>query len=124
MPRQLALQAAGQPAPPTTNGVFLIDTGASNTNVDPTLLAPLQLQPTGSIQVHTPSTNGAPVVCNQYDVELAIGSPNGPPFTIAALPVTEASLITQGIAGLLGRDVLSRCTLIYNGVLQMYTLCY
>jgi hypothetical protein len=88
------------------------------------LLTPLQLQPTGVIQVHTPSTNGAPVSCNQYDVQLAIGSPNGAPFNIDALPVTESNLAGQGILGLIGRDVLSRCTFIYNGVTGQYILCY
>ncbi|WP_082725435.1 aspartyl protease family protein [Burkholderia sp. RF4-BP95] len=124
VPRQAALTAAGVALPAPTQGIFLIDTGASHTSVDPSLLAPLKLQPTGTIPVHTSSTNGAPVSCNQYDVELAIGAPNGLPFTVPALPVTEANLAAQGIFGLIGRDVLSRCTFIYNGVTGLYTLCY
>lgn len=124
VPRQQALIAAGIALPPLSTGLFLIDTGASHTVIDPTLLAPLQLTPTGIVQVHTPSTNGAAVNCNQYDVELAIHSPNGAPFDVPALAITESSVAAQGIAGLIGRDVLSRCQLYYNGVIGHYTLSY
>ncbi|MGX6566831.1 aspartyl protease family protein [Cupriavidus necator] len=124
-PRSQALQAAGQPVPPAVRGKFLIDTGASGTCIDPQLLAPLNLNPTGKVGVHTPSTNGTAHQLNQYDVQLLIPAPNGQvPFIIPALPIMESSFAAQGISGLIGRDVLAKCVLVYNGPISLYTLTY
>jgi hypothetical protein len=125
IPKQGALKAAGMVVPQPVTGNFLIDTGASGTCVDATLIAKLGLTPTGSINIHTPSTNGASHVCNQYDAMIFIpGAANVGGFLIDALPILEANLIPQGIDGLIGRDILDRCTLIYNGSLKVCTIAY
>jgi hypothetical protein len=102
----------------------LIDTGASGTCVDTTLLAPLGLTPTGSVPVQTPSTNGVPVQCPQYDVMLIIPGAGGVPLTFQAFPVLCTDFSTQGISGLIGRDVLALCSLFYNGVTGQYNLSF
>lgn len=125
IPRQTAMQKAGLPVPPYVSGTFLLDTGASGTCVDPTLVLPLGLSPTGSCQMQTPSTAGNAVTCNLYDVSLYIpGNAGTQGFLIEALPVLETSLSAQGIDGLIGRDVIDRCTFVYNGSAGMYTLAY
>ncbi|WP_155518296.1 hypothetical protein [Ralstonia solanacearum] len=103
----------------------MIDTGASCTVVDAGLVAPLGLTPTGQMSAHTPSTNGVPHRCNQYDVQLIIPSGTGqPPFWIQAIAVMETNLAAGGISGLIGRDVLSRCVLVYSGSSNLYILSY
>jgi hypothetical protein len=124
-PRQQALKAAGLSLPPPTNGVFLVDTGASNTVIDPSLIGPLGLSPTGTIMCHTPSTGGAALPFNQYDVLLFLPGPaGGAGWLIPALPVMESALSAQGIMGLIGRDVLDRAMLVYNGPAGHFTLAY
>lgn len=124
VPRMHALTAAGQTLPPGTTGTFLLDTGASCTCVDPSLLAPLGLQPTGRVLISTPSTAGQPHNCNQYDVSIFIpGAPSGG-HIVPALAVVETHLSSQGIDGLIGRDVLDNCTFIYNGTAKYFTLAY
>ena len=118
------MAAAGQTPPPSVPVTLLIDTGASSTCLDPTAIASLALTATGTVQIQTPSTGGAAHCCNQYDISLIIPSPAGAPHFIDALPIIEASLRPQGIDGLLGRDVLARCILFYNGPLLGYTLAY
>jgi predicted aspartyl protease len=73
--RAQALTAANQPIPPTQNIRALIDTGASGTCIDPMVFKALQLQPTGSIPMLTPSTGQTPVDADTYDVAIMI--PNG-----------------------------------------------
>lgn len=125
MPRIQALQAAGQPIPPPAKGTFLIDTGASCTCVDPALLAGLGIQPTGRVAIGTPSTAGVPHMCDQYDISIIIpGAPNGGAHVIGAIPVVETHLQSQGIDGLIGRDVLKDCTLIYNGTGGHFAIAY
>ena len=124
-PRQRALLAAGKTVPSGVTGQFLVDTGASLTCVDPGLIKPLNLQPTSAAMIHTPSTNGQAQACFQYDAMLFIpGSNPGQGYIIDAIPIIETELKSQGIDGLLGRDILSRCTLIYNSSLAMFTLAY
>ena len=125
IPRQNALAAAGMPIPPLVQGQFLIDTGASSSCVDSGLIAKLGLTPTGSVNIHTPSTNGVTHSCNQYDVMLFIpGENSGTGCLIEAIGVIETSLSTQCIDGLIGRDLLDRWTCVYNGSANMFTICY
>jgi hypothetical protein len=123
-PRQQALVASGQPVPPAQRLAFLIDTGASGTCVDPAAIVSLNLSPTGTALIQTPSTGSTPHSCNTYDVSLTVPSPSGLPLLLPALPIIESQLKLQGIDGLLGRDVLAKCTLFYNGPLAGYTLAY
>ena len=62
---------------------------------------------------------------NQYDVGVAIfSSPNEAPLVIPLLSVAELPLANQGFEALIGRDVLSRCVLVYNGKVDQYTLAF
>jgi len=65
-------------------------------------------------------------MANQYDVSLMIGasSPLEPPLFLPNVPVLEAALRHQGIDALIGRDVLGRCVLNYNGTTGFFTLAY
>jgi predicted aspartyl protease len=103
----------------------LVDTGASCTCVDPTVLDGLALTPTGSVSVNTPSTGTTPHESYQYDVALVIPAPNGTPLVFQTIPVVAASLLAaQGFHALIGRDILSRCFFAYNGELGFFTLAY
>jgi hypothetical protein len=125
LPRLQALNQAGLPIPPGATGTFLVDTGASCTCVDPALIVNLGLQPTGSVHVQTPSTQGQPHSCDQFDISIFIPSSTATiGHLIPAIPIVATHLQSQGIDGLIGRDVLKDCTLIYNGTAGMFTIAY
>ena len=125
IPRRTALTSAGLDVPPFAQGQFLIDSGASCSCVDSGLIEKLGLTPTGSVSIHTPSTNGVAHSCNQYDVMLFIaGTDATTGCFIDAVGVVETSLAPQGIDGLIGRDLLDRWTCIYNGAIKLFTICY
>lgn len=121
-----ALVAAGQTIPPPQSVQGLVDTGASGTCVDPLVFAALQLQPTGAVPMLTPSTGATPALADTYDVSVSIlTSPGLPPLQIANMPVSASELfVAQGFHVLVGRDILKRCVLMYNGTTGLYTLAY
>jgi hypothetical protein len=125
-PRYQALTQAGQQTPAPVAVRALIDTGASCTCVDTTVLNQLALTPTGTTLVHTPTTGGTPQQVNQYDVGLLIPAAvtGHAPLVQIVLPVTAHALAVQGIQALIGRDVLSQCLLAYNGAMGIFTLGY
>ena len=125
-PRAAAMKSASLAVPQFVTGTFLVDTGASCTCVDPTFVANLGLIATGNVPMQTPSTGGVPVYCNQYDVSVYLpdSGSGGGGFYIGALPVIETSFAAQGIEGLIGRDIIDKCTMVYNGSAGMFTLAY
>ena len=125
--RQAALAAAGQQIPQPVPIQALIDTGASGTCVDPSVLSMLGLTPTGVVSVNTPSTGNQPHIAQQYDVSLVIpgGLPTHPQLWFANVPVIAAQLlVAQGFQALIGRDILADCLFTYNGQTGQFTLAY
>jgi predicted aspartyl protease len=124
-PRMQALQAAGEPVPPASMGRFLIDTGASSTCADPGLIGNLNLPMINQVAIMTPSTNGSQHMCDMYDASIFI--PGRDPqrgFLIPALQIITTHLSSQGIDGLIGRDILNRCTVVYIGSEAALSLNY
>jgi hypothetical protein len=121
-PRASALAAAGQPIPPRIPITGLIDTGASCSSIDASVLRQLAIPTTGTTTVHTPSTQAnAPHATNLYDISLVLIHPLIT-RTFNALPVIESQLLHQGIQALIGRDILSQCLFTYDGAAQ--TFCF
>jgi predicted aspartyl protease len=121
--RQTALIAANQPVPPWQTARAVIDTGASGTCIDPGILKPLNLTPTGTIAIQTPSTSGSTHQCLQYDVMLGIYHSTSSKI-LGTVPVIATDLASQGIQALIGRDVLSSCLLIYDGIAETFSLAF
>lgn len=119
-PRKNALLTAGQPVPSTVIARLLVDTGASGTNIDQTIIQKLQLQPRGSVPVNTPSTGATPHVASVYDVSLAIRI-GQMVRGFSATPVISSNFAAQNIDGLLGRDVLAHALFHYDGQSKSFT---
>jgi predicted aspartyl protease len=125
--RASALRANNQNPPQPVIARALIDTGASGTVIDRSLSALLGLVPTGTVSVHTPSTQGVPYTCNQYDISLSFvqPTPQSAHHSIAmTMAVIETDFAGQNIRALIGRDVLSRCLLFYHGHTGKLTISY
>lgn len=125
-PRAAALTAAGQPFPTPAVARLVVDTGASLTAIDATVLKQLGLTPKGKTPIHTPSTQGQPHEADEYDVGITIYGHDTqvPCYTIPTLPVIEGNFKSQGIDGLLGRDVLIMARMIYGGPDNWYGLSF
>jgi predicted aspartyl protease len=111
------------------NGVLiqgLIDTGASNTCVDPSVLSQLGLTPTGMTQINTPSTGTQAASAATYDVSLLIAAVAGQlPFVLDTIPVIQTELLAaQGFQALIGRDVLQSCLMTYDGRNGLFSIAY
>lgn len=124
--RRQALTAAGQAVPPFVTIRALLDTGASVTCVDPTVIAALGLAATGMTQMITPSTGAVPHNAPTYDASFAIpAAPNQAALIFATVAVVESDLLSaQGFHALIGRNILSQCLFHYNGTMGLFTLAY
>jgi hypothetical protein len=125
-PRHNALVASGQPVPaPVVGQLGLIDTGASGTLIDTQLIQSLGLMPTGSVLAHSPTTGTTPVSFNQYDVAFGIAMDHNMVHVCQwTMPIIEADLSGQNLDALIGRDILSRALLVYDGVQSRVTLAF
>lgn len=122
--RRSALATAQQAIPNIIEIRGLLDTGASGTAIDPSVLTALGLTPTGATLVLTPTTGTTPQSADQYDVGFVIPAPNGAPLFSQTLPVIASDLLAaQGFHALIGRDILSQCVFVYNGS-GFFTLSY
>lgn len=115
------LAAQNQPIPAPITGWALIDTGATRSCVDTKTITQLGLKPIGVTQM---GTARGPVKQHLYPAKFRFP---GEELEIEFSSVVGVNLTGQSVAGrdlivLLGRDVLSRCILIYNGPGGFFTL--
>ena len=110
-----ALKAVQRSVPAFVQASLLIDTGASATLICESIIRKLGLTPRGFSSMHTPTTGGLPIQVPQYDVDLTITNPKGASETISNLLVLTRDMSSQGIDGLLGRDVLVKARMTYSG---------
>ena len=98
----------------------LLDTGASCTAVDPIVIGQLGLQPRGFLPVLAPRQTKSGIVL-LYDIRLTIGYPafKRPRLAVQVVGVAPA---TPTVSVLIGRDILDRCTLLYDGPGKTFTL--
>ena len=122
--RSAALEAAGETSPRPVDIRALVDTGASRSLVQTSILERLELDSLGTELVNTPTTGSSPKVAHVYAIQLFFaGVPGG--LLTPDLQVVEAEDLSGfGVSMLLGRDVLSRCLLIFNGHEGRFTIAF
>jgi predicted aspartyl protease len=97
----------------------LVDTGAASTVISPETAKLLGLRSVGAVSVHTPTTVD-PVLCRQFHVNVYLSAI----FAIENIVAIEAPLTGQPFQSLIGRDVLSRGVLTYDGVHNRFRLMF
>src|SRR5450759_4173480 len=105
-----SFQAATQPIPTPVVGIALIDTGASITSIDVTVVTQLALNPNGIAMV---GTAGGPQQQSTYQAKFSFPGTPVPGFEHARVLgcnlTGQTVLNQQPIIALIGRDILSRC---------------
>ncbi|HXE63245.1 MAG TPA: retroviral-like aspartic protease family protein [Bryobacteraceae bacterium] len=112
-----SLTAAGTPVPAPVSGWALIDTGASMTCIDDAIAQKLGLPAIDRAKMASASHAGTE--CNVYPISFNI---IGLPIQMELHRAIGANLQSQGLAMLIGRDLLMRCTLHYNGLTGEFTI--
>lgn len=117
---------ARQPIPGPLEMWALIDTGAECSCVDAAVVRRLELPPYKTTFANAPGLGGlgfAPL----REAALTLLHPSRDPnlnLVFSALSVTELDLGILGYDALIGRDILARCVLTYNGPAGSFTLSY
>lgn len=101
------LAKQGIPIPRPVSGHALIDSGASISVVDSSVISSLSISPIG---IATISTTAGPAQKNLFPARFKLSQ-----LVIDVSPVIGADLGPQGIIALIGRDILSHLLMIYHG---------
>lgn len=116
---QLALAGGSQKATPTSEqGFALIDTGAHISCIDEEVAQRLGLSAVDVVKITSASHESTEANVYPARIELVAGQILG--FDMSR--VIGVTLKKQGLIVLVGRDILSRCTLFYNGPTGQITL--
>ena len=107
----------GDELPTPIPGLGLIDTGATATCIDDTLAQNLGLPVIDRGVITSASHEDIPV--NIYPALIVFVGAN---IRINVERAAGVALASQGLAALIGRDVLQRCTMFYNGLTGAITL--
>jgi hypothetical protein len=118
-----SLKALNRPVAQPSTCRALIDTGASTSVLDFRLVRSLDLLFRDTVIVHTPSTGSRREYRDTYDVYFVIGEQTDKPLT-GSLTIVVSELAEQNFYALIGRDILSRCVLTYDGPRGRYELSW
>ena len=100
----------------------LVDIGASKTNIVRWVFDRLGLSPVGQILIHTASTGPTPLLTDVYAVEISLGGEKTGLLATDLEVAAAEDLSGSGVEALLGRDILGRGLLVYDGLASRFTL--
>lgn len=118
-----ALERSGHPASTPVAIMALLDTGASISALDPIIAHQLALQDRGTTYIHTPSTGRAVAPCKMFDAMVTLDASGPRPLSLTT-SVIEAEFASQGFLALIGRDILNRCILTFDGPRGSFSLSW
>ena len=95
----------------------LIDTGAQSTVLNPETVTHLGLRSVGAVSIHTPTTS-EPVMCRQFHINVYFSHE----FAVENVLAIEAPFSGRPFQCLIGRDILNRATLLYDGRANHFSL--
>jgi hypothetical protein len=124
--RESALRRVGHPVPELVRVRLQLDTGSALTGFLPFVFQKLGIGPFRTVAVGTPSTTpDCPHIANQYDVVLHLVS--GTDLTridhVHAIDPQDFHP-TEGVQGIIGRDVLCRCHFTFYGPDRQFRLAW
>lgn len=111
------LRQNNQAIPTPLPVLSMIDTGATGTVIQESLINQLNLNPVGATLITTPSSTN--VQCYEYLMRILF--PNN---VVVETVVIAAPLQGQHIQCLIGRDVLRHGVFIYTGYIDTFTLSF
>jgi predicted aspartyl protease len=106
-----------EPVPAPTVGLALIDTGSSSSCIDEETAKGMGLPVVGVANLASASHSSH--AANQYPIKIDL---QGVKFAFNVPNAIGAPLKCQNLIAIIGRDVLQRCCLIYNGATGSITL--
>lgn len=111
----------GLPSPNQRRRIFLLDTGAQHSAIDQQLAHELELKAVDDTNLVTPSEpDGERRMV--YEASLCIETP-GMVSEASSVQLTGAELSQQGFSGIIGRELLSKLIVIWDGPAQSVRLC-
>jgi hypothetical protein len=121
-PRRQLLEKHGFLVPPRKEIRAVLDTGSAVTGLPARVFRDLDLQAIDQISIFTPSTGATPHECNRYHVSLSIAH-DDLELHLPGIYVIETEFWDNpDYQGLIGRDFLDECLLVYDGPRQGYSL--
>lgn len=122
-PLEQALLRAGAEVPVQQHALFVVDTGADRTTIDDHLVRRLRLEPVTQTRVVTFNSGPAGHLSDTYAASFQIKNASDTPWTDRTLKVLGGNL-PHGLEGIVGRDVLDRLHLDYNGPIRRFCIRY
>ena len=102
----------------------LVDTGAGQSHVAIDVLEDLGLGPVLRKRVYTASTGDEPEKMSEYIIDLGLAGDQPGAVARNLRVIGSDKLVGLRVDMLLGRDILDRCLLIYDGANRRFSLAY
>jgi hypothetical protein len=124
--RRTVLLRNGLPVPKEEALLAQLDTGSFATGLTPEVFQKLGIQPFERILIRTPSTRpGQPCSCDRYDVTLTLLAGTAQTvFSRVYVIASEDFGPEEHIQAIIGRDLLDKCVLRYEGPHKTFELAF